>query len=139
MTWHSGTVIVGIGVDVVDVARFAAILDRTPGVGPRLLTTRERHHADGRPRPVASLAARFAAKEAVAKALGVPPGMQWHHCEVLAADSRRPELLLTDTVAKAAADAGVATWHLSLTHDGGVAIAYVVAESAGFLSHDQAT
>ncbi|MFD0891954.1 4'-phosphopantetheinyl transferase superfamily protein, partial [Streptosporangium algeriense] len=59
----------GIGVDVVDVARFAASLERTPSLRARLFTEAERGLA------VRSLAARFAAKEAVAKALGAPPGL----------------------------------------------------------------
>ena len=63
--------IVGIGVDIVDVGRLWAALERTPALAPRLFAESER---GGRPE---SLAASFAAKEAVAKALGAPPGLHW--------------------------------------------------------------
>lgn len=122
--------IVGIGIDVVDVARFSDVMARTPRLAARLFTPRERYRSDGTALGDTSLAARFAAKEAVAKALGVPRGMAWHDCEVLALESGRPLLELTWTVAAAAADIGAARWHLSISHDGGVAVAYVVAESA---------
>lgn len=120
--------IVGIGVDVVGIERFASISLRTPGFADRLLTETERHHADGSPRSDQSLAARFAAKEALAKALGAPAGLAWHDAEVALDEAGRPGFTLRGSV-KAAADAlGVTDLHLSLTHDGGVAIAYVIAE-----------
>jgi len=118
-------VIVGVGIDVVDVERFAAILARRPGLRVRLFTPSERVL------PTASLAARFAAKEAVAKALGAPAGLAWHDCEVVSADSGRPSLQLRGTVARAADQAGVASWHLSLSHDAGIASAVVLAEGSG--------
>jgi len=111
-------------VDVVDVERFAATVQRTPGVLTRLFTADE--CAVGRPE---RLAARFAAKEAVAKALGAPPGLEWHDARVVSGPGGRPVLETSGTVAAAAARLGVRSWHLSLTHDGGVAIAMVVAES----------
>ncbi|CAO5231659.1 holo-ACP synthase [Frankia sp. AgKG'84/4] len=116
--------VVGIGVDVVDVARFTDTLSRTPGIAMRLFTVAEREVV----RPE-RLAARFAAKEAVAKALGAPPGLDWHDAEVVRGAAGRPSLRVGGTVAAAAARLGVASWHLSLTHDGGVAVAMVVAES----------
>ncbi|MCK9896524.1 holo-ACP synthase [Frankia sp. AgB32] len=116
--------VVGIGVDVVDGARFTATLSRTPGIAMRLFTAPERDVV----RPE-RLAARFAAKEAVAKALGAPPGLDWHDAEVVLGAGGRPALRVSGTVAAAAARLAVATWHLSLTHDGGVAVAMVVAES----------
>jgi holo-[acyl-carrier protein] synthase len=115
-------VIVGIGVDVVDVARFEASLARTPGLADRLFTEIERGL------PAASLAARFAAKEAVAKALGAPAGLSWHDAEVRTDEDGRPRLVVTGTVATAAGNVGVRSWHLSLSHDGGAAVAMVVAE-----------
>jgi holo-[acyl-carrier protein] synthase len=115
--------IVGIGVDVVDVARFEKSLTRTPRLAERLFTDAERAL------PVVSLAARFAAKEALAKAIGAPRGLDWHHAEVVTAPDGRPSLRLSGTVAAAAEQAGVASWHLSLSHDGGVAVALVVGES----------
>ena len=114
--------IVGIGVDVVDVARFEATLARTPALRGRLFTEGESALA------TESLAARFAAKEAVAKALGAPPGLRHLDAEVLSGEHGRPELRVTGRVADVARALGVARWHVSLTHDGGVAIAYVIAE-----------
>ncbi len=116
------TVIVGIGIDIVHVARLAAALDRTPGLAERLF-------ADGeRGLPVSSLAARFAAKEAVAKALGAPVGLRWTDAEVVREHGGRPSLLTRGTVAAAASRLGVARWHLSLSHDAGAAVAVVMAE-----------
>ena len=122
--------IVGIGVDIVDVPRFAESLVRTPGMLVRLFTPGERVTDQGRTRTETSLAARFAAKEAVAKALGAPSGLHWHDCEVVGDSSGRPWLRLSGTVAAQAAAQGIDRWHLSLTHDGDVAVAYVVAESS---------
>jgi holo-[acyl-carrier protein] synthase len=121
-------VIVGIGVDVVLVERFAGALARTPLLADRLFTEAERVTGSGNPRSPESLAARFAAKEAVAKALGAPPGMRWHDCEIVTDPDGRPWLTVSGTVAAVAAERGVAQWHLSLSHDGGIASAMVVAE-----------
>lgn len=116
--------IVGIGIDIVNVARFAAALERTPGLAARLF-------ADGeRGLPVPSLAARFAAKEALAKALGAPAGLRWTDAEVIREDTGRPVLRTRGTVAAAAGRLGVERWHLSLSHDGGAAVAVVMAEGA---------
>jgi holo-[acyl-carrier protein] synthase len=122
-------VIVGVGIDVVLVERFEAALRRTPLLGERLFTEAERHTAAGNPRSPESLAARFAAKEAVAKALGAPGGLNWHDCEVVSDADGRPWLTACGTVADAASALGVARWHLSLSHDGGIASAMVIAES----------
>ena len=114
--------IVGIGVDIVDVARFGMALSRTPALADRLFAESERQ---ARPE---SLAASFAAKEAVAKALGAPAGLRW--CDVLVTrdDAGRPGLSVSGTVATAARLRGVRYWHLSLSHDSGMSIAMVVAE-----------
>jgi holo-[acyl-carrier protein] synthase len=116
-------VIVGIGVDVVDVERFAETLDRTPALRERLFVPAERTL------PIASLAARFAAKEALAKALGAPGGLQWHDCEIVKDAEGRPVFSLTGTVADRADQLRATTVHLSLSHDAGIASALVVAES----------
>ncbi len=120
--------IVAVGIDVVLVDRFARALERTPSLAERLFTEAERTTGTGHPRSPESLAARFAAKEAVAKALGAPAGLSWHDCEVVADPDGRPWLTVSGTVAAAAADRGVNHWHLSLSHDGGIASAMVVAE-----------
>jgi holo-[acyl-carrier protein] synthase len=122
-------VIIGVGIDVVLVDRFARALGRTPMLVERLFTVAERTTAVGNPRSPESLAARFAAKEAVAKALGAPAGLVWWDCEVVTDPDGRPWLTVAGTVAAVAASQGVARWHLSLSHDGGIASAIVVAES----------
>jgi holo-[acyl-carrier protein] synthase len=124
-------VIVAVGIDVVLVERFARALGRTPLLAERLFTEAERTTSSGNPRSAESLAARFAAKEAVAKALGAPAGLHWHDCEVVADPDGRPWLTVSGTVASAAADLHIGRWHLSLSHDGGIASAMVVAETGG--------
>ena len=120
--------IVSVGIDVVLVDRFVRALERTPLLTERLFTESERLTGSGNPRSPESLAARFAAKEAVAKALGAPGGLHWHDCEVVADPDGRPWLTVSGTVGSAAADLGITRWHLSLSHDGGIASAMVVAE-----------
>lgn len=118
--------IIGIGIDLVDVARLERALTRTPRLASRLFTDAER---DGR--RMESLAARFAAKEAVAKALGAPGGLKWVDAEVVTTENGRPHLALHGGVADEAAAQGITAWHLSLSHDGGLATAVVLAEGAG--------
>jgi holo-[acyl-carrier protein] synthase len=122
-------VIVGIGIDVVPVQRFAASLARTPGLADRLFTDLERRTPSGGDRGADSLAARFAAKEALAKALGGGGGMLWTDAEIDADGSGRPVLRVTGTVAVRAESLGVTHWHVSLSHDGGIAAATVIAEA----------
>jgi holo-[acyl-carrier protein] synthase len=115
--------VIGVGIDVVDIERFGESLERTPGLRHRLFT------ADEADRPLASLAARFAAKEAMAKALGAPAGMAWHDAEVVSEHSGRPLLTIRGSVRARADELGVASVHLSLSHDAGIASAVVVLES----------
>ncbi|MDQ3485777.1 MAG: holo-ACP synthase [Actinomycetota bacterium] len=115
--------VIGVGIDVVDIERFGASLERTPALIERLFTPAEAT------RPVASLAARFAAKEAIAKALGAPRGMHWHDAEVVSEESGRPLLSIRGTVRAQADHLGVQHLHLSLSHDAGIASAVVVLES----------
>ena len=115
--------IVGVGIDVVDIARFQASLERTPGLLERVFT------ADERSLPTASLAARFAAKEAVGKALGNPGKLSFQDAEVRSESNGRPYLVVTGGVAARAEELGVVRWHISLSHDAGIASAVVVAES----------
>jgi holo-[acyl-carrier protein] synthase len=115
--------IVGVGIDVVDIARFEESLARTPGLARRLFNPGEID------RPPASLAARFAAKEALAKALGAPGDMAWHDAEVVSESSGRPLFALRGTVAAAAEALGAVHVHLSLSHDAGIASAVVILES----------
>ncbi|CAN5322797.1 holo-ACP synthase [soil metagenome] len=121
--------IVGVGIDVVPIERFAAALTRTPGLADRLFTDAERRTLSGAPRTPESLAARFAAKEALAKALGGPGNLHWVDAEVLVDEHGQPRLTVTGTVAARAEALGVGRWHVSLSHDGGIASAVVVAEA----------
>lgn len=114
--------IVGVGIDVVDIARFEQALARTPGMAVRLFTEGERSL------PAHSLAARFAAKEALAKALGAPRGLLWTDAEIVTSPAGQPHLKVSGTVAAAASESGVTSWHLSLSHDAGIASAVVIAE-----------
>ncbi len=116
--------IVGIGVDVVDVSRFAARLSRTPRLRDRLFTVAERGL------PIRSLAARFAAKEALAKALGGPPGLSWQDVTIPGAAGGPPQMLVRGAVARRLDQLGGGRILLSLSHDGGVAVASVVIDSA---------
>ncbi|MGI9093002.1 MAG: holo-ACP synthase [Mycobacteriales bacterium] len=121
--------IVGVGIDVVPVRRFAESLARTPGLAGRLFTTAERVTLHGEPRSAESLAARFAAKEALAKSLGAPGNLLWTDAEVTVDSSGQPRLDVAGTVAVRAHQLAVTDWHLSLSHDGGIASAVVVAEA----------
>ena len=114
--------IVGVGIDVVDVARFVATLLRVPALRDRLFTPEEREMPD------ASLAARFAAKEAIAKSLGAPPGMSWQDATVRRVPGAPPRVEVMGTVRARAAELGVSRFHLSISHDAGIASAMVVAE-----------
>lgn len=118
--------VVGVGVDIVDVARLTRALDRTPDLAERVFADGERTYASG---SVERLAARFAAKEATAKALGAPAKARWRDIEVVVAVDGRPTLVVSGRTADLAAAAGIRSWHVSLTHDGGMAVAVVVAES----------
>jgi holo-[acyl-carrier protein] synthase len=121
-------VIVGVGIDVVPVDRFAETLRRTPALADRLFTAAEQVTAGGAPRTAESLAARFAAKEALAKALGAGGGMLWTDAEVVVDHAGRPSLVITGTVRDRAAALQVTGLHVSLSHDGGIAAATVIAE-----------
>ena len=114
-----------IGIDIVDVARLEAALARWPRLSQRLFTEEERRYAAGRPHPGASLAARFAAKEATMKALGEGwPKVSWQDVEVVRGTGR-PEVRLRGRAAELCGDRHLA---VSLAHDGGLAMAQVILE-----------
>lgn len=121
-------VIRGIGVDAVDIDRFRRSLDRTPSLKRRLFTDHELAYVAPKADPVPSLAARFASREAVMKAMGLGLGaFGFHEVWVEHRDSGEPRLNITGRAAELAAERSIATWHLSITHTDQVAIAYVVA------------
>ena len=109
----------GIGVDVVNIERFSQSLQRTPGLAERLFTEAERT------KPVSSLAARFAAKEALAKALDAGRGLSWLEAEILNLESGKPVFLFRGEIADLIDGASV---HLSISHDSGIASAIVIVE-----------
>lgn len=117
---------IGVGIDAVDVARFALILQRRAGFEERVFTPLERSTCGGTP---GRLAARFAAKEATMKALGVGLGaFGLHDVWVEREESGRPRLRVEGRAAALAEEAGVSRWHVSLTHTDTLAEAVVVAE-----------
>lgn len=122
----------GVGVDAVDVERFRQGLARYPRLAGRLFTGGELAVVEGTRDPAERLAARFAAKEAVMKALGV--GLwrfAWHDVEVEREPaSGAPSLRLVAGAAELARDRHVDRWHVSLTHTSQLAVAVVVAEGA---------
>lgn len=118
---------IGLGLDAVEVDRFRRVLARTPGVARRLFTDEERSYGAAARDPAQRLAARFAAKEAAMKALGVGIGaVGWHDVEVVRADGGAPSLRVTGRAAALAASQGVIAWRVSLTHTDAAAEAIVV-------------
>jgi holo-[acyl-carrier protein] synthase len=121
--------VVGVGVDAVDVPRFRRVLNRRPHLGERLFTDGERAYAGSAADPVPRLSTRFAAKEAVMKALGVGLGaFRFRDVEVVRIGLDPPTVMLHGDADALARRAGVSRWHLSLTHTGQVGMALVVAE-----------
>lgn len=123
---------VGIGVDVVDVARFCLALERHPLMAQRLFTEGERRDAKARPE---RLAARFAAKEAVLKSLSSGIGAApWQSIEISRDAAGAPTVLLHGAAAILAARCGIDEMHVSLSHTQMTAIAFVVGSSKDFRS-----
>ncbi|WP_165068852.1 holo-ACP synthase [Marisediminicola senii] len=120
--------IVGIGVDVVDLVRFERAASRTPRLLPRLFSAGELETPQ-RTLSLRSLAGRFAAKEAFIKAIGHSDGVQWHDMRVVSDDHGNPSFELHGAAAAIASQRGIGSIHLTMSHDAGIAIAWVVAES----------
>jgi holo-[acyl-carrier protein] synthase len=114
--------VVGVGVDLVDITRFEEQVAKTPKLLERLFTVAERDAS------LQTVAGRFAAKEAFIKALGGSDGVSWQEVEITKNSSGKPEIITSGATARVVADAGVSKLHLSISHDGGMAIAMVVAE-----------
>lgn len=115
--------IVGLGVDVVDLARFERAVSRTPRLAERLFAESERE------RPLRSLAARFAAKEALVKALGDPEDVHWVDMVIENDPTGNPGFVIDGPLAALLERRGIASLHVSMSHDAGVAVATVVAEA----------
>ena len=114
--------IIGVGVDMCSIDRFEKMLQRRPGITERLLTEAEAAMS------LNSQAGRFAAKEALAKALGSPGGLRWVDAEVVRNADGQPHFELRGTVRELAGRLGVTDVHVSISHDAGLATALVIAE-----------
>jgi holo-[acyl-carrier protein] synthase len=120
--------VIGLGIDAVDIGRFRTVLARRPGLAERLFTAGERAYAAGQADPAPSLAARFAAKEAAMKALGVGLGaFRWTDVEVVRLASGQPALRMQGAAAALASKQGVGKFLVSLTHTSSQAEAVVAA------------
>lgn len=115
--------IIGTGIDLVDIARFERTITRTPRLVERLFAPAERAL---KPR---SLAARYAAKEALIKALGGSDDVHWTDIEIGSEESGKPRFVLSGTTAAVVGARGITGLHLTMTHDAGLAAAFVVLES----------
>jgi holo-[acyl-carrier protein] synthase len=121
--------VAGVGIDVVDLERFRTLLSRRSAAPRRLFTEAEQAYASSSSDPAKRLAARFAAKEATMKALGVGIGaVRFRDMEVLG-DGGRPTLQLAGRAARLAEEMGITCWHISLSHSDLVAVASVLAAS----------
>ena len=116
--------IAGIGIDVVDLARFERAVARTPKLRIRLFAESERDL------PLRSLAGRFAAKEALIKALGDSSGVQWHDMRITNNELGNPSFELSGGTAEIVARLGITAIHVSVSHDAGIAMAQVITETA---------
>lgn len=116
--------IIGTGIDLVDIPRFERTVSRTPRLLERLFAPAERELR------LASLAARYAAKEALIKALGGSDGVHWTEIEIASEPSGKPHFVLSGSTAEVVGARGIRALHLTLTHDAGFAAAFVVAEGA---------
>jgi holo-[acyl-carrier protein] synthase len=120
--------VIGIGTDLVELDRFRLALTRTPGIVDRLFTDDERAYCELRRDPTERFAARFAAKEAVLKAMGAGIGeCDFRDIEVVRADSGAPSVRLHGRAVELATDRGVGEWRLTMTHTASLAQAIAVA------------
>lgn len=118
-----------MGIDIVDLAVFRRRLEAGDGLAEELFLPAEIAYCSGRARPWESYAARFAAKEAVFKALGrgLSQGLRWKHVEVLRGECGAPGIRLLGEAEAVARELGVDTLQLSLSHSGDNAVALVIA------------
>jgi holo-[acyl-carrier protein] synthase len=124
--------VVGLGIDMVDVERLQAVFERHPERAPnRLFTPAERADCDARSQPVQCLAARFAAKEAFLKALGtgLRGGIRWTDISLRNGAHGQPELDVTGTAAERLETLGASSVRVSITHDAGIAAAVVLIQA----------
>ena len=119
---------IGIGTDLVELERFRTTLERTPGIRDRTFTEAERAYADAKNDPTERYAARWAAKEAVMKAMGVGLGeVTMSDIEVVKADNGAPSIVLHGTAARKAAELGITELKITMTHTESLAQAIAIA------------
>ncbi len=126
--------IIGIGVDIIEIRRIRRVLDRFPRrFTGRVFTPHEREFCANRSDPAPCLAARFAAKEAFAKALGagISQGIRFSEMEVFRETGTPPEMRVTGRAGEVARRLGVSKTHISISHGEDAAIAFVVIEGPG--------
>lgn len=116
--------IIGVGIDLVDVARFESKLNQTQGLTERIFTSEEIGSK------TESLAGYWAAKEALIKALGNPIGLSFQDVQIVKDDLGKPRLEISGETDIRASEMGIANWHLSISHDAGMAVAVVIAEGS---------
>lgn len=121
--------ILGLGLDVVEIARIGRLLEGDNGArfAERVFTADERRYCEAHAARAVHFAGRFAAKEALVKALGAPEGVRWQDMEVRSGGP--PSIEASGRAAEALKARGVRQVHLTLSHDGGLAVAAVVLES----------
>lgn len=121
--------IVGIGLDVCSIERMRKALERHGDrFFDRIISDVEKKDLEGRSDRALALASRFAAKEAFTKAAGGTPGVGWHEVHVRSTTSGRPRIDLFGKALSLAASIGANTWHVTITHDAGIAAAVVILE-----------
>lgn len=122
--------IIGLGTDIVAIARIAKALERTPALAQRILTQTELEQFAVSTQPERFLAKRFAAKEAAVKALGtgIGNGVGWQHVEISHNELGRPLLSISSTAAQIAEQLGITHWHLSYSDETDYVVAQVIAE-----------
>lgn len=122
---------VGVGVDMVEVVRMRTILDRTPSFRDKAFSSQEIAYCASKANPAMHFAARFAAKEAVVKALGTgfAAGIGLHDIEVVVSEKGRPAVVLSGRALEVAQDSSITDIEISLSHTETEAVAFVVAIS----------
>ncbi|MFY0677467.1 MAG: holo-ACP synthase [Neptuniibacter sp.] len=122
--------ILGVGTDILQISRIEQALERTPKLAERILTSREQALFSAEKQPARFLAKRFAAKEAVTKALGtgIGRGVSWHHIEIDKDELGRPLVALNGGAAERASELGIANIQISYSDEKEYIVAFVVAE-----------
>jgi holo-[acyl-carrier protein] synthase len=117
LAWIYNSSVIGIGTDLVELDRFRTTLERTPGIKTRTFTSAEQAYCDAKNDPTERYAVRWAAKEAVMKAMGVGLGVvSMSDIEVVREESGAPSIVLHDTAAAKADELGITEWKITLTH-----------------------